>query len=90
VEHDGGYLIRELRRVGEDAEYGSFVCERMRASRAGLLYDIRRAGTRRGDEHAVPAGGVDHRELLLYHRARLDNAERQEIVGNVGLFEHLT
>ena len=59
-------------------------CASVSARRAvRLLDDERRAGARGGEEHAVPARHVDDDEILLHDVARLDKAERQEIVGDV-------
>ena len=65
-------------------------CASVRAvSRSGLFDDERRAAADRREEYAVPSRGVDDRELLLDYDTRLDKSEREEIVGDVCLFEHL-
>ena len=83
VMDDGGHLARHVRHLGQRAEDGGLVRERVGTARACLLDDERRAGARGSDEHAVPARHVDDDEVLLHHVARLDKAERQEIVGHV-------
>ena len=81
--HHGRHLAGHLRRPREDAQDRSLVRNRSSGARAGLFDHIRWAAAQRGEEDAVPSGGVDDRELLLDHLPRLDKPERQEIVGYV-------
>ena len=87
--HDRWHAGHAARHVaGERAAWPASCGKVARGPRAGLLHDIRRAGACGRDEHGVPSRDVnEQRELVVDDGARLDNAERQEIVGDARVFE---
>ena len=81
--HDLRHVPRQLRHAGQQPQHGCLMRQRRPVARRRLLDHERRPRPRPGEEHAVASRGVDDREVLVDDRPRLDNAEREEIVGNV-------